>query len=1021
MTEPDPQPRPRKPVRRVTGRMPSVPPPQAPRSEAAAEADALPIPDHDFAADFGSAPTELAFQAPPPQQAPTAPTMPAHRPPLERTRMDTTAGGGDSGRMRTATRTQISERSTGVGIGPGSGTGRAENALVVLRSGKFRIQAPPLGEGGAGIVKPARDLSLRRDLAVKTMRHPEDAHARLRFIDEAQITGQLQHPNIVPVYELALDEAGAPFIAMKRVAGKNLRDVIRELHAESVGLRPDPARSAREERQLLEIFLKICDGMAYAHSRKILHRDLKPQNIMVGEFGEVLVMDWGLARPFGSVEAQMAFAKKAVTSDRRLAEMELTTDDGVVVGTIPYMPPEQAEGRMTELDMTADVYSLGAILYTMLTGVPPFAGNNPEDVRRQVVEGRLVPPSQRAPHRRIPAELEAVVLTAMHRSRRHRYATVIELRTDIEHYMEGRALEAVDYTRWQLLMKWAGRHRTAVLGAAATFLAVVAGLVGFVFMQQAQQAERQRAAEAELKSEREEAGRKQAEQAARDAKLRELVANGEMNALRETLGLRLQFERDSLADGFIDKLVTIRETGGSHQEMLRRIGRENLERYASVFERNITASDELKVTTRADDYACLGLIRHIQGDAAGALPLYSRAIELEPDQARYFEWRSDAKFDSGDTNGALADCDRAVTTEPSRARVWLTRGMLRTKLQMLPGAENDFRQAIELDPDDPDPLGWLGQVRRMRGDSQECLELAEKALRMRPDHGLGLLARACARGDLGDQAGCMRDLDRIIQLDDQNLVAWNNRALCRYRANNRAGAISDMDAVIRLDPTNANAYATRAQWRAESGLQTDALADCDAALKLQPDKVEALALRAVLRYQTRDLRGAMVDVDRGLQLMPGNLDLITNRGAIYMAMGEYSRAVSDFDQVLSAQPDWSDVRSYRARARAGNGDNTGALADANTAMQQNPNDMLARVIIGIVLVRDNQFANGAGLLQQGMPGNPDVWEGWEAMGIAAAKLDQRPSAEVAFKRALDGVPASHRDALLESRRRALGN
>ncbi|MGE0431765.1 MAG: serine/threonine-protein kinase [Planctomycetota bacterium] len=248
----------------------------------------------------------------------------------------------------------------------------AENALNVLRGGKFHINFKQvIGEGGSAVVRTARDLSLRRDLAIKQLRNPGDDRARVRFIDEAQITSQLQHPNIIPVHELALDDSGAPFIAMKHVHGQSLRDVIIELHAEG-GPHGAPD-AASNERRLLEIFLKVCDAMAYAHSRRVIHRDLKPLNIMVGEFGEVLVMDWGLARPFSPLEAQMKFSAHPVTSDRRLAGIDQTSHDGGAIGTLSYMSPEQAAGQ-TNLDARTDIYSLGAILYAMLTGYAPFTG-----------------------------------------------------------------------------------------------------------------------------------------------------------------------------------------------------------------------------------------------------------------------------------------------------------------------------------------------------------------------------------------------------------------------------------------------------------------------------------------------------------------------------------------------------------------------------------------------------------------------------------------------------------------------
>jgi eukaryotic-like serine/threonine-protein kinase len=199
----------------------------------------------------------------------------------------------------------------------------------------------------------ATDQDIRRDVAMKVMHGAAVSdEQRQRFINEAQITGQLEHPSIVPVYELGELE-GEAFYTMKFVNGRTLSEVLAEEYPIA---------------RLLGIFLKSCDAIAFASSRGIIHRDLKPDNIMIGEFGEVLVLDWGLAKAIGAEESPVADSAQTLNLDAAGAELTL---EGDVLGTPAYMSPEQARGRVDEIDIASDIYALGAILYTILTHSPP--------------------------------------------------------------------------------------------------------------------------------------------------------------------------------------------------------------------------------------------------------------------------------------------------------------------------------------------------------------------------------------------------------------------------------------------------------------------------------------------------------------------------------------------------------------------------------------------------------------------------------------------------------------------------
>jgi serine/threonine protein kinase/lipopolysaccharide biosynthesis regulator YciM len=242
-----------------------------------------------------------------------------------------------------------------------------------------------IGRGGMGVVYRARDTGLDRDVAVKVLseRYPADSPAAQRFRREARITGQLQHPGIPAVHQFGTLPDGRPFLAMKLIRGTTLADILQH--------RTDPAA---DRGQLLGIFEGVCQAVGYAHAHRVLHRDLKPANVMVGAFGEVQVMDWGLAKVLG--EETPAIAETLATETTRAwtefsptPETGSLTQAGSLVGTAAYIAPEQAAGELDKVDQRADVFGLGAILAVILTGQPPYVGDTFESVRVQAVRGKL--------------------------------------------------------------------------------------------------------------------------------------------------------------------------------------------------------------------------------------------------------------------------------------------------------------------------------------------------------------------------------------------------------------------------------------------------------------------------------------------------------------------------------------------------------------------------------------------------------------------------------------------------------
>jgi serine/threonine-protein kinase len=326
----------------------------------------------------------------------------------------------------------------------------------------------PHARGGLGEVWVAADRELEREVALKEIleQHAHLADSRARFLLEARVTGGLEHPGIVPVYGLGHHPDGRPYYAMRFIKGDSLRRAIEQFH--QADWRGKPGERALALRQLLGRFIDVCDAVEYAHSRGVLHRDLKPGNVMLGKYGETLVVDWGLAKLSGA-EAEATEGGLAVSSgDSGL------TQAGKALGTPAYMSPEQAAGRLDQLGPRSDVYSLGATLYTLLTNQAPFAQGEMGEVLARVERGDFPPPRQ--VNKEVPRALEAVCLKAMARDPAQRYGSPRALAGDLEHWLADEPVGSYREPWSGRARRWLKRYRTAVIGGVAVLVLAAAGL-----------------------------------------------------------------------------------------------------------------------------------------------------------------------------------------------------------------------------------------------------------------------------------------------------------------------------------------------------------------------------------------------------------------------------------------------------------------------------------------------------------------------------------------------------------------
>lgn len=551
----------------------------------------------------------------------------------------------------------------------GTGPGAASESFLTRTSYRvLRFHA----HGGLGEVLVARDEQLGREVALKRIQQTHSqAHAsRVRFLREAEITGRLEHPGIVPVYGAGQDGRGRPCYVMRFIHGETLREAITRYHDGKDGL---------GFRQLVGRFVGVCNAIAYAHSQGVVHRDLKPANIMLGPYGETLVVDWGLAKEVKDRE------------DGRVAETEggagevgsvsgPATAEGQTLGTPAYMSPEQAAGRWDAVGPVSDVYSLGATLYTILTNRAPFEDRSVPQVLAKVQRGDFLPP--RSWNSAISPALEAVCLKAMALRPENRYATALDLAADVEHWLGDEPVSAFPDPLSVRVGRWVRRHRTLVMSAAAAaVVAVVVLTVSTWLLARANRAEREAAEEARQQRARAEASFLQARETvdkylAKVSQTQLLRSPGTQPLRRELLQMALDYYKEFLHQRSGDPSLRedVARTLGKIGQITGEIG--SLDEALSWADRALSAWREL-VAEQPDNSRYrrqlgeqldgMGLLQRRTGRPDDALRSYQEAVEVlarvvreQPEDETAAEFLGRAHGNLGATLGLVGRYDESV-------------------------------------------------------------------------------------------------------------------------------------------------------------------------------------------------------------------------------------------------------------------------------------------------------------------------------------------------------------------------
>jgi serine/threonine-protein kinase len=800
---------------------------------------------------------------------------------------------------------------------------------------RYEVQAE-IARGGMGAVYRARDRALQRDLAVKVLlpHYADRPDVARRFLEEAQVAAQLQHPAIVPVHEMGTLADGRPFFTMKLVKGRTLA----ELLAARAGPQDDLPR-------FLGVFEQVCQAVAYAHSKGVIHRDLKPHNVMVGAFGEVQVMDWGLAKVLGAGDTQAPdgapapVAVVSVVETLRTAERGYDTQAGSALGTFGYMPPEQAKGQVARLDRRCDVFGLGAVLCEILTGSPPYAGDNPEELRSRAVLGDVGPALERLAWCGADDDLVALARSCLAADPAARPADAAAVADALRTYLDGvrERLRRAEVSRAKAQVKVVEerkRRRLALALAAAVLLLVTTGAAAAWWYQHdrdahaADRAAREAQTELQVTAALHEAetltdeGRRQIE----DPERWQATAALAQSAVRRAEEL---LAAGAAAPGLEERVAAVRADADEAvrdaqlASALNRVRLEMADRsagpkrgtaaaegYAAAFRAygvdpsQPEPSAERVRGSRVRDALLAGLDdwarRTTDRDEAGRIEALLRALEPDAGAPRP-RWR--AAREQGD-RAALARLAEELAGRdlPPAALVNMADDL--AELKEVVAAERLLRAGRERHPDD----FWLNfQLAAMQRRLQppragEAARFLTAALALRPRSKVVWNNLSVVLIDSGHPEEAARCARRALDLDPDYVRAHVNLGKVLRDQGDADGALRHYRRAVEIDPDNGQAQMNLGVALADRHDLAGAADHLRRAVALDAGDYTALRNLGFALRDQGDLDGALRALRRATEVAPGDVMSKAGLGQVQLMRGEYDEAQKTLRQALPLLP-----------------------------------------------------------------------------------------------------------------------
>ena len=772
-----------------------------------------------------------------------------------------------------------------------------------------------IGEGGMGTVFMAEQTHpVQRRVALKVIKRGMDSSQVIaRFEAERQALALMDHTNIARVLDAGTTETGRPYFVMELVHGVPITKYC------------DDNRLTPHER--LELFVPVCHAIQHAHQKGIIHRDIKPSNVMITLYdGRPVpkVIDFGVAK----------------ATEQKLTERTLFTQFGTMVGTLEYMSPEQAEMSALGVDTRSDIYSLGVLLYELLTGGTPLPHQRLKDaahaeILRMIKEVEPPKPSTRlsdsgealasisADRHMEPArltklvrgDLDWIVMKCLEKDRSRRYETANGFAMDVQRYLANEPVQACPPSAGYRLRKFVRRNRGPVLAAGLVLLAIIAGVIGtsistaMLWREQAQTKAAFENAQANLRLALEALDRIYIEEAEGHPRIREGLPK---DLLQRGLGFYERFVKENAGN---ERLVSLMGSAYHRAGMIfRALGEER--RAVESFERAISAYDRALLIDPRNTVA-----NHNRGNALNdvgrfdeALAAHDRTIEIDPLDADAHNSRGGVLCDHfGRYEEAIAEFDRTIELSPGYASAYSNRGTALLRLGRLEEALDACEQAVELEPQ----KAWIhnshAAVLLRLGRSEEAIAALDRAIKIDPQFTMAHLNRVTALRNLGRFQDALAACELALEISPRNAMLYDEHGITLHVMGRFEQALEAYDRAIAIEPRNAGTHDNRAITLFELGRFDESLAACDRVIELDPRNSRAHCRRGMALFELGGIEASLAACDRALEIDPADVRAHNGRGMALQRLGRFEEALAAIDRASELNPQSPLIHKNRGR------------------------------------------------------------------------------------------------------------
>ena len=793
-----------------------------------------------------------------------------------------------------------------------------------------------VGEGGMGTVYRILDKRLGREAALKLLILPENEDhedvARERFLREAEITARLDHPAIPPVYEAGMTSDGQLYMLMRLIRGETLSEKIRAVHEGGEGT----------VRDLLEILVKVGEAVAYAHEQGVIHRDLKPSNIMVGGFGEVMVMDWGIAKDVKN-KSREALILKSVLSNDEMSRAGLTGEGGVL-GTLGYMSPEQLEGKA--IGGESDVFSLGLILVESLTGKRAIEGRTVVEIVAETLSGNITGLKTRPSAVR---ELNWICRQAVEldSERRSSSGAFVE---QLKSYLAGEETRGYPYSVWERGGRFV-RRNAGVLTSLSLLLFLLMSF-GNLWLNLENERERSKRVELEgrLGVREEKKRRENAEKRAQESVEKLSVESAKARDAKRVLTLFSELRSDidrgapfELIEKKLNEALRIdqRSKGSllTAARLLREAGRikdstalleEVVERYPPAYQALFQLSDIQLMQTE---------------DASLFASTFVKIIEESRKRGEVNEYTlfAEGSFaqDKGDLDEALKKYNKILEHSSAFGPMYCNRGLIYQGRGLVEEALADYNKAIEINKNDGRARNNRATLYKARGQFKEALKDYNVALKAYPNYAAAYANRGRLLQAMNETVTAMADFDRAIQLNPRYAMAYVSRGSLKVSLDNNRGGLEDFQVALRLKPRLAEAFYHRGKlFQKEKRIQ-ESMADYNRAIEFKANYSSAYNNRGLLWLNLKRYEKSLADYNQAIKCNPKNEKAYFNRGLLWQTQGQIQKGIDDYSQAITLNERYGMAYNNRGVLWHRLGQYQKAIQDFDRAISLDPKFSLA--------------------------------------------------------------------------------